>query len=192
MCWSGLPITKQNGCLNLLKSTTIQCHKCYFFGKGKKKRGNVLELQRRGLNNKLSGNCSGNYKFLQDNFKWGLWQLGTQTGWLMGLLTCREVALRKLSWHMRGEWSKQMELSTFWWLGLHVPPCWSTPSCSIIVTLCHTNCCVPGEHFCISTVMPVLQRLRLELDSIIRQFASAGHTWNISVYKQDKIWSEKI
>lgn len=121
VCWSGLPAAKQNSFLNLLKSTTIRCHKCLFFWKRKKRSGNVLELQRRDVN-KLSGNCLRIYKFLQDTFKWGLWQLGTKTVWLMGLLTCRKVALRKSPWHMSSEWSKQLELLTLYPLLINTTP----------------------------------------------------------------------
>lgn len=103
-------------CLNQQLSDVINA----IFLEKEKRSGNVLELQRRRDVNKLSGNCSRNYKFLQDTFKWGLWQLGTQTGWLMGLLTCRKVALRKPLWHMSSEWSEQLELSTFQWLVIHV------------------------------------------------------------------------
>lgn len=149
VCWSGLPLSKQNSCLNLLKSTTIQYCKCCFFGKGKKRCGNVLELQRRDVN-KLSGNCSRNYKFLQDTFKWGLWQLGTQRGWLMGLLTCRGVALRKPLWHMRSEYTAgtfnpSVARST-------CSPFCSTLHCSIILTWYPTNCLVTCEHFCRSNM----------------------------------------
>ena len=120
MCWSGLPITKRNSCLNLLKSTTNQCHNAIYFWEKEKTSGNILELQRRGVN-KLSGISSRKYKFLQDSVRWGLWQLGAQTGWWMALLTCREVALRKQLWHIRSERNKQLKPSTFQWLSLHVP-----------------------------------------------------------------------
>lgn len=97
MCWSGLPITKRNSCLNLLKSTTNQCHNAIYFLEKEKTSGNTLELQRRGVN-KLSGICSRTYQFLQDSVRWGLWQLGAQAGWWMALLTCREVGSRCDTW----------------------------------------------------------------------------------------------
>lgn len=51
-------------CLNQQLSNVINA----IFLEKEKRSGNVLELQRRDVN-KLSGNCSRNYKFLQDTLK---------------------------------------------------------------------------------------------------------------------------